>query len=136
MPKKSVKVKPVAVKAQAPSWRRALLALSLVPVIIGVFLIAAWALDIELWSGALEAQIWIGILFMLVGFSASNFLQGKLRLGIGWLLLASADLVLLVWVQFWAQMVALTVAVAGAALILFEFYKRIAEEGKAKTKRK
>ena len=128
MPKKSVKFKPVAQKSEAPSWRRALLALSLVPVIIGVFLIAAWALDFELWSGTLDAQVWVGLLFILLGFSASNFLQKNLRLGAGWLMLAAADLVLLGWVQVWAQVVALVIAAVGVGLVGFEFYQRFTQQ--------
>jgi hypothetical protein len=59
--KKSVKIKPVAANAEAPAWRRVLLSLCLVPVVVGVLLIMAWALDWELWNGSLEAQRWVRV---------------------------------------------------------------------------
>jgi hypothetical protein len=73
---------------------------------VGVLLIGAWALDISVFKDA-QAQVTVGILFFLLSFAASNALQKRWWLAIGWSLLMCADLVILAWRDLPAQVVAI-----------------------------
>lgn len=99
------------------------LTLTLVPLVVGVLLIGAWALDIAIWDNP-QSQVFVGIFFMLVSFAASNALQKRWNLAIGWALLMAADLVLLAWLQLWAQAVALVVGAIGLVILIREFYQQ------------
>ena len=116
------------------SWINLLLALTLVPMMFGGGLILAWAFDIYIFNDP-ESQPLIGILFVLFGFAGSNALQKNRDLAIGWALLGLADLVSLVWVQFWSQITALVVGLAGLGFLLAGFYQRYKED-QAKTRKK
>lgn len=118
------------------SWTRLFLALTLVPMILGVLLIGAWALDLNIFEDP-QSQTLVGILFILFSFAASNALQKKRNLAIGWSLLTLADLVLLLWIELWAQIIALAAGVVGLSILLVVFYQRWrAEKDKTGTKRK
>jgi hypothetical protein len=86
-------------KETRPAWKNLILALTLVPLVAGIFLIAAWALDWDI-TGSLENQIYVGILFLLTSFAVSNLVQKRWLLGAGWLLLMLADILFLFWVKF------------------------------------
>ena len=116
------------------SWTRLLLALTLVPMVLGLMLIGAWALDFEIFDEP-QTQTLVGILFILFSFAASNGLQKKRNLAIGWSLLTVADLVLLLWIELWAQILAIIAGVVGLGVLVFVFYKAWKEE-QAKTKPK
>lgn len=121
-------------KRQKGSWTRLLLALTMVPMVLGLLLIGAWALDFNIFNNP-QSQTLVGILFILFSFAASNGLQKKRDLAIGWSLLTVADLVLLIWVELWAQILALIAGVVGLGFVLVVFYRRWNEE-QAKTKKK
>lgn len=104
-----------------------LLSLTLVPLVIGVLLIGAWAIDIYIFD-APETQTLTGMLFILVSFALSNIIQKKNRLAIGWSFLTVADIVLLLWIELWAQIIAIIIGVMGAGILLYEFYHRWQEE--------
>jgi hypothetical protein len=104
-----------------------LLSLTLVPMVIGLLLIGAWAIDIYIFNVP-ETQTLTGMLFILFSFAASNILQKKTRLAVGWSFLTVADVVLLLWVELWAQIVAIILGVVGVGIILYEFYHRWQEE--------
>lgn len=108
-----------------------LLTLTLVPLIIGVLLIGAWVLDILVLDD-FQAQITVGVLFFLLSFAASNALQKKWRLAAGWGLLMCADLVLMGWLEVWAQVTALGVGLIGLILLLIEFYRQYRSGGPEK----
>ena len=116
------------------SWTRLLLALTLVPMMFGVGLILAWAFDIYIFGDS-ESQPFIGMLFILLGFGASNALQRNRDLAIGWFLLAVADLISLIWVQFWTQITALIVGILGLGFLIAGFYQRYKED-QSKTRKK
>ncbi len=101
-------------------WVSVLLTLTLVPMVIGILMIGAWALDILLWEDA-QAQVIVGILFILVSFAASNALQKKWRLAAGWSLLALSDIIILIWLNVTVQIFALVIGAAGILIIIFEF---------------
>jgi tellurite resistance protein TehA-like permease len=101
--------------------------------VLGVLLIGAWALDMEIFEDP-QSQTLVGILFILFSFAASNGLQKKRDLAIGWSLLTVADLILLFWVELWAQILALISGVVGLGFLLVVFYRRWKEE-QAKTKK-
>lgn len=105
-----------------------LLTLTLVPLVIGVLLIGAWVLDILVLDD-FQAQITVGVLFFLLSFAASNALQKKWRLAAGWGLLMCADLVLMGWLEVWAQVTALGVGLIGLILLLIEFYRQYRSGG-------
>lgn len=113
-----------------PPWTRYALALTLVPFVAGVFFIALWAMDFLIWEGDFT-QAYIGILLILLGFTASNAVQKNWSLALGWGLLMAADLVLLVVVNFYFQILALLLGGLGLILILFEFYKRFRAQNAA-----
>lgn len=111
-------------------WKNILLALTLVPTIAGVVLIAAWALDIELVK-TLENQVFIGLLFILLGFTLSNLAQGKWILFAGWLLLTIADALLLLVPVLAVQIVSLALAVVGLGLLAVEFFRQYQRQARA-----
>lgn len=112
----------------APAGCNLLLALTLVPLVIGALLIGAWVLDIEVF-GDPQSQITVGILFILLGFAASNALQRRWRLAAGWGLLILADLVILAWLDVRAQIVAIGFGVVGLIFLAIEFYRQY-QQGK------
>jgi hypothetical protein len=114
--------------------RNVLLTLTLVPLIIGVLLIGAWALDILILEDD-QSQITIGILFFLLSFAASNALQKQWRLAAGWALLMCADLVILAWLDVRAQIVAAAFGLVGSVFLAVEFYQQY-QQGKAKPMKK
>jgi len=122
--KTSLKTKPPT--SEQPGWVRTALSLTLVPLVAGVIFIAAWALDIEL-VGTLDNQLYVGVLLMLLGFIISNLLQKRWGLFAGWLLLAIADLVFLLFVNIYAQGAAMLILVVGFLLLGREFYRHFQE---------
>jgi len=113
-------------KPSPPGASSLLLALTLVPPVIGLLLIGAWALDISIFA---EAQLAVGILFILLGFAASNAVQQRWRRAAGWGLLTVADLVLMIWPEFWAQGAAIGLGLLGLAFIGIEFYGQYRRSG-------
>ena len=126
-PKKNKKT--TAIKKSSPG-RNVFLALTLVPLVIGIILIGAWVLDIEL-LGTPQSQVTVGIFFFLLAFMASNAVQKRWRLAGGWGLLAVADIVTLAWLNFAAQIVALGLGLVGMILLGIEFYRQY-QQGKVK----
>jgi hypothetical protein len=113
-------------------WARIALSLTLVPLIGGLVLIGAWALDIQL-TPDLDSQAWVGLLFMLLSFILSNLIQKRWWLFAGWLLVGISDFIFLTWVNLWAQVLAGIIGVIGAIILLFEFYRRIGENAEQKS---
>lgn len=117
------KTRTIAAQKRSGLGKNLLLTLTLVPLIIGVLLIGAWVLDILVLDD-FQAQITVGVLFFLLSFAASNALQKRWRLAAGWGLLMCADLVLMGWLEVWAQVTALGVGLIGLVLLVIEFYKQ------------
>ena len=122
MAKRPIKQRPAAKKLEIESgfWVKLLLTLTLVPMVIGILLIGAWALDMIFWEDP-QAQMIIGFLFILASFAASNALQRRWRLAAGWFLLAISDLIILIWLNVTVQIVALALGVIGLFIIILEF---------------
>jgi len=132
MPAKKTTKKTSKTKEVRPSWKNLLLALTLVPLVAGVILLAAWVLDFKL-IGELESQVWVGVMFILLSFTLSNLVQERWRLFAAWLLLLVADVVLLAWVNLTAQIIAIILAVIGVILLGIEVYRHFegqAQQGK------
>jgi hypothetical protein len=129
MANKKTSLKTKSAEPEQPRWMRIGLSLTLVPLVAGVIFIAAWALDIAL-IGELESQLYVGFLLMLVGFIFSNLMQKRWALFAGWLLLAIADLIFLLFVNLNAQIVALAIMVAGFLLMGRDFYRQFRENSK------
>jgi len=106
----------------------------LVPLVIGVLLIGAWVLDIEIFEDP-QAQITVAVLFILLGFAASNAMQKRWRLAAGWGLLMIADLIILAWLNVWAQTVAIGIGVMGITFLAIEFYRQY-RQGRVENKKK
>jgi len=109
-----------------PSWKNILLALTLLPLVAGVLLIIAWALDWDV-TGSLENQVYVGILFILLSATLSNLAQKNWPLFIGWLFLFIADLLFLLIVNPSFQLVAGALAIAGGGIIMFRFFQQISQ---------
>ncbi|MFC1879278.1 hypothetical protein ACFLZW_05140 [Chloroflexota bacterium] len=134
MAKRKNRMKRPVTRRNKGSWTRLFLMLTLVPMVLGVLLIGAWGLDIYIFDDP-QSQTLVGMLFILFSFAISNMLQKKRDLAIGWSLLTVADLVLLLWVELWAQIVALIAGVVGLGFLVTVFYRRWKEE-RAKIKKK
>ena len=111
-------------------WKNILLALTLVPFIIGVILIGAWVLDLELLENP-QSQVTVAIFFFLLTFTLSNAIQNRWRLAAGWGLLAIADIVTVAWLNLAAQIIAIVLGVVGVILLGIEFYQQY-QQGKIK----
>jgi len=111
-----------------------LLALTLVPLIIGALLIGAWVLDILIFEDA-QSQITVAFLFFLLGFAASNAMQKRWRLAAGWGLLMLADLVILAWLDVRAQTVAIGFGGVGVVFLAIEFYSQY-QQGRVEKEKK
>lgn len=125
------KKKSSSIKVSSPG-KNVFLALTLVPFVIGIILIGAWVLDLELLENP-QSQVTVGIFFFLLTFTASNAIQKRWRLAAGWGLLAIADLVTLAWLNLAAQIVAILTGVVGVIMLGIEFYQQY-QQGKAKSK--
>jgi hypothetical protein len=135
MAKKSTsKNKNIAPTKKSTPGRNVFLALTLVPLVIGIILIGAWVLDLELLNEP-QSQVTVGIFFFLVSFAASNAMQKRWRLGAGWGLLAVADIVTLAWLNLAAQIVALGAGLIGIVLLGLEFYNRYQQNRANKAKK-
>lgn len=121
MSKRSSKAQKAGSAGPSSPGRNVLLALTLVPLIIGLLLIGAWALDIAIFDDP-QSPVTVAVLFLLLGFALSNVVQKRWRLAAGWGLLMLADLVLLVWLEVWAQAAAIGLGLVGLAFLGIEFY--------------
>ena len=134
MAKKSTsKGKKTSPTKKSSPGRNVLLSLTLVPLVIGLILVGAWALDLEI-LGDPQSQVIVGVFFFLVSFAASNALQKRWRLAGGWGLLAVADLVTLAWLNLASQVIALGLGLVGVILLGIEFYNQYLQNKKDKTK--
>ncbi len=133
--KRSTKSKPApGRKATGSFWKNLSLTLTLVPLIVGFLLVGAWLLDIILWESP-DTQIVIAILFILVSFAASNAIQGHWILATGWALLTLSDLMVLTWINLWAQIAAFVFGAAGLGFLGFEFFRRWRQQKQDKPKK-
>lgn len=114
---------PTLKKAARSPGKNVLMTLTLVPLAVGIILIGAWVLDIEILHDP-QAQIVVGIFFFLLSFTASNAIQKKWLLCLGWALLAVADLVTLVWLNLAAQVIAILFGGAGVVLLGVQFFRQ------------
>jgi len=128
--------KKVSQKGKAAQTRQAsspgknvFLSLTLVPLVIGMILIGAWVLDIELLDD-LQSQVIVGVFFFLLAFTASNIVQKRWMLATGWGLLAVADIVTLAWLNVAAQIIALSVGMIGVVLLGIEFYRQFKQNNR------
>jgi len=112
------------------AWKNVFLSLTLAPLVIGMILIGAWVLDIELLDD-LQSQVIAGVFFFLLAFTASNIVQKRWTLAAGWGLLAVADIVTLAWLNVAAQIVALSAGAIGVVLLGIEFYKQFKQNTRA-----
>lgn len=118
-----------SLRKSAPG-KNLLLTLTLVPLVIGIILIVAWVLDIDIFDEP-QLNVTVGIMFFLLSFAVSNVLQKRWMLAAGWGLLMSADIIVLAWLHVWAQSVAIVVGLVGLVLLGIEFYRQY-QLGKAK----
>jgi hypothetical protein len=132
MPKKHPQKnnKKLSSKKRSSPAKNVLLSLTLVPLVIGVILIGAWVLDLELLENP-QSQVTVGIFFFLLAFTMSNAIQKRWQLAAGWGLLAIADIVTLALLNVAAQIIALSVGLVGIVLLGIEFYKQY-REGRTK----
>lgn len=109
---------------QLRPWPKRFLSLSLVPIIAGVVLIALWALDINV-IGSSDSQPLVGLFFVLLGFMMSNAFQKLWRLALGWLLIAAADILLLIPAQDAVRYAAIAIGAVGLVLLIAEIAVRV-----------
>jgi len=121
--KSTSKSRKTSITKKSTPGRNVFLALTLVPLVIGIILVGAWVLELDV-LGDSQSQVTIGIFFFLVGFATSNAMQKRWRLAAGWGLLAVAGIVTLAWLNVAAQVVALSVGLMGVILLGLEFYKQ------------
>lgn len=119
--KKTPHLKNLSPKKPTSPGKNFLLTISLVPLVIGMVLLGAWVLDMEILPDN-QSQLTVAIFFFLLTFTTSNALQKRWRLALGWGLLAVADLITLGWLNVAAQIGALTLGAIGLILLGSEFY--------------
>jgi heme O synthase-like polyprenyltransferase len=122
-------------KKQSVSWSKILLAFTLLPLATGVLMIFGWAMDLTVFITP-EIQLQVGILLILLAFAASNAVQKLWSLASAWLLLALADFLLVVWVETWVQIIALSLAGIGVFLLGMKVYRRSRDNKKPAKKAK
>ncbi len=128
-PVQSAPARPPAVEPRAivamPRWRRTLLLLTLLPMLAGILLFAgAWA-DVIVFGSA-TSQTVTGALLALLGFAASNALQGRWLVGGGWALLGVAiALVIGLSSLSWAVNLGMALGVAGLLMVATAFMQQI-----------
>ena len=132
--KSTTKNKKVPPSKKSTPGRNVFLALTLVPLVIGIILVGAWVLELEV-LGDSQSQVTVGIFFFLVSFATSNAFQKRWRLAAGWGLLAVADLVTLAWLNLAAQVLALGVGLIGVTILGIEFYNQY-QQNKVKNVKK
>ncbi len=118
--------KPVPPADETPRWRKALLMLTVVPLVGGILLILAALFEVSLW-GSLTEQAILGVLYIMASFAASNLLQTLWLPGGGWLLLTIAAWLSLSRPEAWVRYLAIAFAAAGVLLLSGEFLKRFWE---------
>lgn len=124
MSKKTSKSNPnVRAKPLRSPGRNLLMTLTLVPLVVGIILIGAWVLDINIFDDP-QPQIIVGIFFFLLSFTASNAVQRKWIISGSWGLLAIADIITLIWLNVAAQTVAILIGIAGLVLLGVQFYRQ------------
>ena len=123
MARKTSKQNRKSVTKRSSPAKNVFLSLTLVPLVLGIILIGAWVLDLELLDTP-QSQVTVGIFFFLLTFTASNAIQKRWRLAAGWGLLAVADIVTLAWLNLAAQVIALCLGLIGVILLGIEFYKQ------------
>ena len=111
---------------QRPRWVNLLLMLTLLPLISGVVLLATPILGFTLFDPLL-LQVIFGAILLLGSFAASNFLQKKWILAVGWTALTLAVVLLWLFSAVWAQAVAVALGASGLAAIAYEFWQRTRE---------
>jgi hypothetical protein len=112
-------------------WVRLGLALTLVPIIIGLILMIAWVLDYNL-TGSLENQGLVGMAFLLASFALSNLLQKRWNLLIGWVLLLVSNLITLLFpTELMMQIISLVLLLGALAMLGTEYFHRIRENAEA-----
>jgi hypothetical protein len=113
-------------QTQGPAgrWRQIGLVLTMLPMLAGIVLfVAAWADWVFL--GSQMGQTMTGALLALLGFAASNALQGRWLLAGGWAGLGIAVALLVGVQQSWAQMFGGLLGGVGVVLLLVEFARRL-----------
>lgn len=125
--KHSPRARKAAPQSQAmPRYRRLLMVLTAVPMVMGLFLFVASWFDILL-VGTPETQTLAGALLALGGFAAANALQGLWRLAAGWLLIAAAIWLGVSQSQSPLRWVSFAVGAVGLGLVLASFVARYRE---------
>jgi hypothetical protein len=116
-------------KVQMSKSARLLLALTLLPLALGILLIIAWGFDFILWLSP-EFQISLASFFILISFSASNLVQKNWLLAGGWLLVALADWLLLNRLDVASQAAGFGMGAAGLLVIAYEIFRRYKQTSK------
>ena len=107
-----------------------LLALTLVPLIVGVTLIIFWALDLETF-GDPERLPPVAMFFILISFTVSNALQKRWQLTAGWAFLSGASLLLWISTQPTMLILSLILGLIGLGFIGIEYARQIKENNPA-----
>jgi hypothetical protein len=115
----------------AKGLRGILLALTLVPLIVGVVLIIFWALDLKTF-GDPERLPPVALFFILISFTISNALQKRWSLTAGWAFLSGASLLLWISTQPAMLIFSLILGLVGLGFIGFEFARRMRQNNPAR----
>lgn len=139
--KRSKKKRPSSKRSSSPPpevqesfWKRVFLLNTIIPLVLGLLLIAGALVDIVvLWGSALEQGL-LGGALILASFAASNALEKKWSLAIGWALLAPT-----VWLvgqpELWVRVVAYILGGLGLFFLSREFMRRFWEQEQRKARK-
>ncbi len=118
---------------ETPAWKRLLLTLTLVPLAIGILLLIAWMLDLEIFGNP-ERLPPVASFFILLSFTASNLIQAHWLLATGWGLLSVASLLL--WLSTSSTVLIASYILGGLGLILLglQYFRRISQTSRGKNR--
>ncbi len=118
---------PVPAQPATSGWRQIGLLLTIIPMLAGIILfVAAWADYVFI--GTQTGQTVAGALLALLGFAASNALQGRWFLAGGWAALGIAVALLVGVLQPWAQALGGLMGGVGVVLLAVEFVHRFRQQ--------
>jgi MFS family permease len=122
-------------RSQKPAWQQWLLALTLVPLGVGLVLLVGAVANVIVW-GSRRDQIVMAGFYILFSFVASNAVQKQWMLTAGWTLLGVAAWLLLNSSAAGIRVVAAALAGIAVGLISREFLWRARQRSEKDRKRK
>jgi hypothetical protein len=122
-------------RSRKPAWRPWLLALTLVPLGVGLVLLVGALVNVIVWGSRQDQMVMAGF-YILFSFVASNAVQKQWMLTAGWMLLGAAAWLALNSSVAGLKVVAAALAGIAVGVISREFLRRARQRAEKGRKRK